>query len=52
MRAIFSSLLLLAMSLPAFAVEDGTVPEPGSLALIGIAAAAGVAITISRKKKK
>lgn len=51
MRSLLSSLILLALSAPAFAIDNGA-PEPDALALIGIAAAVGVAAAISKKRKK
>ena len=48
MRALFSSLLLALMAAPAFAAEP--IPEPGSLALVGIAAAAGLFVALRKKK--
>ncbi len=50
MRTVVSSLILFALSLPAFAVDDGSAPEPGSLALMGIAAVAGIAVALRKKK--
>ena len=40
MRSIYTSLLLLLATGSAFAADPGTVPEPGTLALVGLAAAA------------
>lgn len=34
----------------ALAADPGTVPEPGSLALVGVAIAAAVVVAIRRKK--
>lgn len=50
MRAILSTLLLSLLSAPTFAV-DNTVPEPGSLALMGIAGVAGLTVYLRNKKK-
>jgi hypothetical protein len=48
MSKLFSALVFFAASFPALAF-DGTVPEPGSLALVGIAVAA--AVVVLRRKK-
>ncbi len=45
MRALFSAVVLFSASAPAFAV---VVPEPETLALLGVAAAA---IILARRKK-
>jgi len=51
MRSILSSLILLVLSAPAFAV-DPTVPEPGSVALLAVAGVAGLAVYLGKKRKK
>ena len=51
MRAILSTLMLSLLSAPAFAVEQLPIPEPGSLALIGIAGVAGLTVYLRNKKK-
>lgn len=51
MRTLLTSLFLMAASASALAVDPGnTVPEPGSLALVGIAGVA-VAVAYFRKRK-
>jgi hypothetical protein len=41
--------MLLAMSTPALAADPTRLPEPGTLALVGLAVAAG--LVVARKKK-
>lgn len=48
MRSIVTSLLFLLTAGSAFAADPSTVPEPGTLALVGLAAAAAFVL---RKKK-
>ena len=50
MRTFLSSLMLLALASPAWAVDPNVAPEPGSLWLLALAAAAG-AVTYFRRKK-
>jgi PEP-CTERM motif len=51
MRTLLTTLFLLAASASALAVDNGTVlPEPGSLALVGIAGVA-MAVAYFRKRK-
>lgn len=55
MRSILSTLLLLALSAPALAVDPlpvQSVPEPGAFSLLGLAGALGVAVYLSKKRKK
>lgn len=49
MRTFLTSLSLLAASVSAWAVDPINVPEPGSLALVGIA---GVALAIGYFRKR
>lgn len=51
MRAILSTLLLSLLSAPTFAVDANPIPEPGSLALMGIAGVAGLTVYLRNKKK-
>ncbi len=48
MRALLSSIALALIASPAFAAVD--IPEPGSLALVGVAIAAAVAVGLRKKK--
>jgi PEP-CTERM motif len=50
MRSLLSSLILLALSTPSFAV-DLPVPEPGSLSLVGLGIAAAIAVKLMKSKK-
>ena len=47
MRALYALIVLGTAASPAFA---NVLPEPGSLALVGVAIAAGIAVAIRRKK--
>ena len=49
MRNLFASMLAL-LALPALAADPGTLPEPSSLALVGIAAVAAVVVALRKKK--
>lgn len=50
MRTLLTTLFLLAASASALAVDGTVLPEPGSLALVGIAGVA-MAVAYFRKRK-